>query len=151
MAKVPEGPKYLAAIQYADAIHVVNSVWLEDCIKQKTWVEVQPEKHCHEPAHAFTEETKPEYDVDAAPRSSVPSPISMKELERALGIQYDDMDAAGLFSPCHFILIGFEEDSQEHLLLTRLIRKGMGRLSWDFVDSITHVVLADGTFDETVK
>lgn len=50
-----------------------------------------------------------------------------------------------LFYPCRILLLGFEEEDNEVLLLEKLIRRGQGTIYYEINESITHVVVNDGS------
>lgn len=49
-----------------------------------------------------------------------------------------------------FLLIGFDENSEERLQMGQLIRKGWGTIYWEMNDTISHLIVADGC-EESVR
>lgn len=49
-----------------------------------------------------------------------------------------------LFYPCQFLLIGFERDSSQELLVEKLIQRGRGTIYWELNEIITHIIVMDG-------
>jgi hypothetical protein len=131
IALSPDGPKYEAAIS-CPAMLVVKPSWLEACYQSKSRVlEIE---------HTLEKTKKVE--------TSVPEPISLfAVLNQILPIaSFNDR----IFSSCIFMLVGFDEQSEERIQLGQLIRKGWGTIYWEMNDSVSHLIVSDGC-DESVR
>lgn len=123
IASTLEGPKCEAALEL-EHIHIVKPTWLTACFEHNRLVEEGP----------FSIQGD-----EQAPKMSANSLLDA--LNERLDGHEDEI--SWLFSGCHFVLVGFEEDSALRLSLGKLIRRAMGTIHWELHVDITHVIVND--------
>ena len=133
IAQVPDGPKYEAAVSCPSMI-VVKPSWLEACFESMSRV--------LETEHSL----KPDHGNPMKQQSSEPLSLPAALNQILPTASFNDR----IFTSCIFLLVGFDENSEELLQLGQLIRKGWGTIYWDMNDSISHLIVADGC-DEAVR
>jgi twin BRCT domain len=120
IAPAPEGAKYETAVS-CPRIRIVTPQWLTESFQ----------------ARARLDESQ----YSGMARGSLGR-------EPPLDRQLDDVLEAGnrnkLFYPCQFLLIGFERDTRQQLLLEKLIQRGRGTIYWELNEIITHIIVMDG-------
>lgn len=132
VAREAEGAKYEAAV--ASNIEIVRPSWLEACITINN--------RANESEHRLKEPLVCKNDTSNRV-SSLPEAIDQQLQQNST-----KDDNWLLFSACHFYLVGFDDEdkgSNDVLVnnLSRLIRRGLGTIYWEFHDVVTHVIVND--------
>lgn len=128
IALVPEGAKYETALSCRH-IDIVSPAWLEACLEKKSRVD----EH--------------EYRLVSVPSPPHNNKTPLRDLINEQLIQTQQRPSM-IFSSCHFLLLGFEKESDLKTKLSRLIRWGMGTIYWELNESITHVIVSNECEDE---
>jgi Fe2+ transport system protein FeoA len=123
IANAPCGDKYSTAITYP-RIHVVSPDWIEQTAK--TGVRANEENYLITGGNVTAECT----------------------LEEGLYQILKSDVKSKLFASCKFYSIGFPDESNELLNLSKLIRRGMGTNYWELNEVITHIIVQDGCENE---
>jgi hypothetical protein len=122
IAQAREGAKYETAIS-CSRIFIVTPQWLTESFQAGKRLDER------------------DYSGDAPHNHHQdPHPPLGNELEEVL----KQGERNKLFYPCRFLLLGFEEDSKEVILLEKLIRRGRGAIYWELNEIITHILVTDG-------
>lgn len=127
IAREASGAKYEVAV--SANLYIVGAGWLEDCQKQQRRVE--------ESAHIVAPSTTKERPCVELSRTSL-----LEQVDHCLNsIERPQSD---LFSIGNLHLVGFEDGSDLQVRMSRLLRRGLGTIYWDFFEDITHVIVNDG-------
>jgi twin BRCT domain len=134
IAETPQGEKYDTAMDCS--LHVVKPSWLEACHAQT--------RRVSEDDHSWKEEKKEKKKNKETKRQDRPSLLAC--LEKSVV----DEEPNSLFSGCQFLLVGFDNNTQERVQLSRILRNGMGTIFWEYQEHITHVIVHDHC-DDTLR
>jgi len=133
IARVPEGLKYEAAVSIP-SLRIVKPTWLDACASKKKWISTK------------------EFLLGASKDSTtqvVKENIAMEQLLPELNKQLlVDRPDSEIFLDCQVFLVGFDDQREVKIKLSRLLRRGMATIYWDLNDEITHVIIADGLEDQ---
>jgi twin BRCT domain len=118
IANAPDGDKYSTAKTYP-RIHVVSPDWIEQTAKSGV--------RAREESYLIT----------------VENVTADRTLEEGLDQILKSDARSKLFASCKFYSIGFPDESNELLKLSKLIRRGMGTNYWELNEVITHIIVQD--------
>jgi hypothetical protein len=145
------GPKF-EAVKSSENVLIVDSKWLEDCLKLRRRVEERLHRvDDASPSSEQNEETRNFIAVRPGPTnerhesSGIESEASLVA-SLAEMLRHEISCPSILFSAGHFYLAGFtENDRSLRNQLGKLLRRGLGTIYWDFHDGISHVIVKDGS------
>jgi len=124
IAQSPEGAKYQTAAS-CQRISIVTPAWLSACHKAGNRVN-EAEFTLSDGKNGHIDEHPPLFDM----------------LNQVLQEEVWNK----LFYPCRFLLLGFEqEDANDVTILEKLIRRGRGTIYHEINETITHIVVKDGS------
>lgn len=125
------GAKYDAATGVT-GMHIVSPQWIEDC--QTFMARICEREYLLSLLSALPHS-----------KQDRPRKRSVSEILQDIHNQDDPSytDNCSLFSKCHFYLLGKNENNcHDSLLLSKLIRRGLGTIHWNCLDiELTHVVV----------
>jgi len=144
------GPKYEAALlSHPEKIQIVRPSWLDACARADRQTRVAEREHYWEP-HQEGEEKRNEAGNKEGANENTTAQLPSVSLQDTIAEQLScpencRIKNCTLFSSCKLHLVGFEDGSETHIQLGRLIRRGLGTIFWEFnVDSVSHVIVNDG-------
>lgn len=157
IANTAEGAKYGAALLFqkgddsSKPFFIVKPSWLDECAERKDRVDEADHLLVTTVAADSEDDSNDENDIATASTADtkVDSPASLPNALNQLLQTYSGPDP--LFSACQFYLIGFQEDTDVFRDLTRLIRRGMGTIYWEFQEAVTHVIVNDAQIEESAR
>jgi hypothetical protein len=124
-------------------MQIVKPAWLDACARNKARV---PESN-HQLGVAVGDVGGDDSSINMNTSNSDKFLSLSEALESSDMVERRD---STLFSSCHFYLVGFEVDSDLHLLLCRWIRRGLGTIYWEISPSISHIIVNDNC-DESIR
>ena len=133
IARVPEGLKYEAAASIP-SLRIVKPTWLDGCASKKKWISTKE----------FILGAPYDSTAQGVKENIVGAPL-LPELNKQLSVDRPDSQ---LFLDCQVFLVGFHEQLEIKIKLSKLLRRGMATIHWVLNDDITHVIIADGLEDQ---
>jgi hypothetical protein len=129
----PVGAKYETA-KTTSSIRIVQPAWLESCFGNRALID-ELKYSLDLPVNMTTKE------VVVSTSDSLP-----EALDRLLSGSLNNFPS-DIFLGSLFYLLDFQEHSELLFKVGRIVRRGMGTVSWEFNDSISHVIVNDSCDD----
>jgi hypothetical protein len=158
IAEHPKGEKYDAAMACGPSkMQVVTPSWLEACRQEKSRIQEQEHSWYEKCDHNSSSKNQHSSSKRKKNKRSL-SPNKKRKhdlitaLQQALSPQppqQQDSCPTMLFSGLQFYLVGFDapDREEERTQFSRLVRRGMGTIFWEFQEGITHVIVHDDCDD----